>query len=145
MIEIKQAEGLCHMWYRCNKCKTLERIWNSRPRVTPFTIDCDIEGCVGHMVHVKWDQDEYDPNYLPEFGDRIFVDWSKEAAVLDYYAYIEENWKKGENDIPGLNSSFKTKEEAHEHFISDWKFGQPTIYKLLEGESWAEEEEGENE
>ena len=48
------AEAYCLMKYKCEKCGTVETIWNSRDGVTPFIINC--EKCNGHMQHiVSWD------------------------------------------------------------------------------------------
>lgn len=38
----KHVEAFCLMWYRCERqnCGHMERIWNSRDGVTPFTTQC---------------------------------------------------------------------------------------------------------
>jgi hypothetical protein len=121
--EFKQREGLCLMWYKCKECDKEEQIWNSRPRVTPFSISCSGENCKGHMIHILWEQDEYLPNYLPSPGERIFIDWSKETAEKEYTEYIEKIWED-------LSKRFTTKTEALEALMDSWRFGQPTIFTL---------------
>jgi len=125
--EFKQREGLCLMWYKCKECNKEERIWNSRPRVTPFIINCSTEDCKGLMLHILWDQDKYSPNYHPSSGERIFIDYSKEAAEKNYIEYIGKYWD--DKDFP-IFKNFKTKAEALETLMDSWRFGQPTIITL---------------
>jgi len=116
MEKIKQAEGLCLMYYQCKKCGVRERLWNSRPRVTPFGISC--AACKGHMLHVDWNRDEYAPNHRPSIGERIFIDWSKEAAEKHYYELVEKNWEHPEYP---LSTTHPSKEEAVKSLMETWK------------------------
>lgn len=125
MTEIRQTEGLCHMWYRCKECKKKERLWNSRPRVTPFMIGCF--ECDGTMQHIDWHLDEYAPNYQPQKGDRIFVDWSKEAEEKMRREQIDQHWDSDKYAMKDMTDLWKTKEEALKYFLNEWKFGQPTV------------------
>lgn len=51
---MKHPEAFCVMKYKCEKCLSIEMIWNSRDGVTPFTIMCKCGGC---MEHVEWKND----------------------------------------------------------------------------------------
>ena len=125
MEKIKQAEGLCLMWYKCEQCNKKERIWNSRPRVTPFMIGCS--SCNGMMQHENFNLDEYAPNYQPSKGERIFIDWSKETAEIRHRKYIEQCWDHKEYPMSGM---FKDKDAALKSLMDDWEFGQPTVITL---------------
>jgi len=110
-------------WYRCDNCRKKEKIWNSRPRVVPFTVKCD--NCDnGIMRHINWNIDEYAPDHTPEKGDRIFVDLSREAADIVFKNKIKSCW----DDKPySLSEEFESKEKALEYFRRTWKFGAPAI------------------
>lgn len=123
--KIKQPEGLRHMWYRCDTCGVRERIWNSRPRVTPYCIQC--RECHGEMTHVDWQLDSYDPNYQPKKGDRIFVDWSREAAEKVNREKIDMLWNHEEWR---LKDQFETKSQALEMLMKTWTFGQPALEEI---------------
>ncbi len=71
-------EAFSLMWYKCEKCGKVERLWNSRDGVTPFIIGCKY--CNGESAHWKWYLDRCEPNYKPTSGQRIFVDMTKEKA-----------------------------------------------------------------
>lgn len=113
------------MWYQCKKCSVRERIWNSRPRVTPFIIHC--RECGGEMTHVDWHLDEYDPNYIPVVGDRIFVDCSREAAERFHRARIDQFW---EHPDFSLKERFGTKAAALQNLMGTWEFGQPLLEEI---------------
>ena len=119
-----QVEAMCLMWYECKSCGTNERIWNSRPRVTPFVINCE---CGGEMNHVHWHLDEFAPNHTPKKGDRIFVDCSKETMEKHWKKVIDKNWNHPEYPI---SKRHETKEKALVSFMSSWEFGQPTVIKI---------------
>jgi len=71
-------EGFMVMMYECEDCNQVEHIWNSRNGVTPFMIGC--RECKGHMSHIQWGKDSFNPNYKPHPHDRVFVDMSQEHA-----------------------------------------------------------------
>lgn len=66
------AEAFCLMYYQCEKCYIVELIWNSRDGVTPFIINC--VACGGAMRHENWHLDKYLPDYVPQPGQRYFID-----------------------------------------------------------------------
>jgi len=133
-----QPEAMSLMLYRCISCNKEEVIWNSRPRRTPFTISCSAENCEGHMQHVEWQLDTFAPNFSPNIGDRIFVDYSEEAQIKR----AEEVWEKEKGKENSyllslrdyLRSEFENKEEYISRKRKNFKFGYPqiiTIKKLL--------------
>ena len=75
-------EAFCLMLYRCETCKAIEVIWNSRDGVTPFTAGCRV--CGGSMLHEAWQFDVCMPDYKPYSGQRVFVsitmDWARRYA-----------------------------------------------------------------
>ncbi len=117
-----QKEAMCMMDYACEECSNLERIWNSRPKVTPFIISCS--ECDGAMQHVNWAKDEYMPNHQPKKGDRIFVDVSRADAKEFETKKIERYWDDGEYP---MSKRFDSKEEALKTLLENWEFGQPMV------------------
>ena len=115
---------MCLMEYCCEKCKTIEILWNSRPRVTPFIVKCREENCDGEMNHVNWSNDKYRPNHQPKIGDRIFVDFSKEAHELMCKARIEKYW---DDEQYPMSAMFENKQDAYDKMKDDWQFGQPQV------------------
>lgn len=82
------------------------------------------------MQHVDWHLDQNDPNYQPQKGERIFVDWSREACEKFRRTYIEKHWDNCEYPMCERTDLWKTKEEALQYFLDEWEFGQPTVETL---------------
>ena len=120
-----QKEALCLMWYVCGKCGKRERIWNSRPRVALLIVGCP--DCGGKMQHTDWSLDEYAPNHIPKKGDRIFVDWSREACEKFRMEYIEKYWENGSYPMKDRTDLWSSKEESLAFFMDSWEFGTPVI------------------
>ena len=94
--EFNHKEAYCLMYYRCEKCGELERLWNSRDGVTPFVIGCRY--CGGEAVHIMWQYDRCVPDYKPKPAERIFIDMTKERAEEIAKKRIEHFNKLGYND-----------------------------------------------
>jgi hypothetical protein len=78
-------EAFCHMRYRCELCLVTVSIWNSRDGVTPFSIGrCEASPvCAGEMVHAApWSDDRCEPDYVPAFGDLVFIDMPEGIAQI---------------------------------------------------------------
>jgi hypothetical protein len=76
----KYGEAFMLMWYACKSCGMRECIWNSRDGVTPLTFACP---CCGQSAeHVNWKDDFYAPEHIPHFGQRIWVDMTKDRALF---------------------------------------------------------------
>ena len=82
------------------------------------------------MLHIDWHLDEYAPNHQPQKGERIFVDWSREAEEKMRKRQIEEYWDAKELPMKEYTDLWKTKEEALQYFLDQWTFGQPTVEQL---------------
>lgn len=97
----ESAEAFCVMLYRAENGE--ERwVWNSRDGVTPFQIT--IPG-VGRAVHTDWKRDRYEPNYVPEVGSLIFVDYDPESAK----EAAEQLWERWKNE-PNILQVYESKE-----------------------------------
>lgn len=72
------AEAFALMWYGC-KCGHRERIWNSRPGVTPFCMGCPSCG-EGSLQHIQWGMDQRAEHHKPHFGQRLWIDLTIEKA-----------------------------------------------------------------
>ena len=95
----RHKEAFCLMTYQCGECGTRERIWNSRDGVTPFMISCSRHDCEGMMEHVEWDKDVCNPDYMPKFGERVFITLTKEKSEL--YARVRlGQMLKGGYELP---------------------------------------------
>lgn len=78
-MEVKQhKEAFCLMWYACESCPHVERIWNSRNGVTPF--GCGCPSCGGTMLHTEWYKDDPQPNYKPRSGQAFWRDGTMDEA-----------------------------------------------------------------
>lgn len=123
--KVKQPEGLCLMEYKCGKCGKVEILWNSRTRVSPYMINCS--SCDGEMKHINWNSDKYAPNHQPQKGERIFVDWSREAEEKMRRKQIDKCWDLGKYPMKERTDLWGNKKEALQYYINMWEFGQPTV------------------
>lgn len=118
----KQPDSFMLMEYTCEKCKHVEQIWNSRPRVTPFNVPCS--KCDGMMMHTNWQNDIFAPNHEPKEGDRVFIDWSRTAARVEYIKRVEQYW---DSEFNSISATYETKEQAVEEVMKQWQFGEPVL------------------
>ena len=124
---VEYQESFCLMWYKCGFCGRRERIWNSRNGVTPFMVSCT--SCDGTMQHVNWELDKFTPDYKPKKGERIFIDWTREAAENFYREQLEDWWDNG--DYP-MSERYETKEAALESLMENWNPEDPAIETIKE-------------
>lgn len=95
------GEAFCHMLYRADDGSEEEWIWNSRDGVTPVGITLRS----GKQArHVEWHRDRYDPDHVPQPGERIFVDLVPEAAIAKRRDFVEQWWDHP--DMPMCDHSF---------------------------------------
>jgi hypothetical protein len=98
------------MQYKCEHCGKVEVLWNSRDGVTPFGISCSL--CVrGSMFHINWEEDKYEPKYIPIEGQRIFVDMPIEIKHVFVRKRIDKLWEHP--DFP-MREYYGNKDEAFE-------------------------------
>ncbi len=101
------GEAFMLMTYQCEKCKSVERIWNSRDGVTPFMgPTCRSEDCEGATQHINWEEDLYAPDHKPIAGERIWRDGTldmmrdiKRKMVTKWPEYLTEEMKAEGLDV----------------------------------------------
>lgn len=96
--KFNHAEAFCLMNYKCEKCGKIELLWNSRDGVTPFGIGCI--NCNGEMFHSNFGGDKCKEDYIPDKGQRVFIDYPKSliapfarrrVAQIDSYNHEEKD------------------------------------------------------
>lgn len=121
-MKYQHAEAFCLMKYECEKCRREEIIWNARDGVTPFMIPCT-SVCDGMMKHIHWHFDKLVPDYLPERGQRVFVDLTPQIKEVFTRANVRAWWTR---DPFPMKDSFATQMEAVEQ-LSDFTEGMPFL------------------
>lgn len=116
-------EAFCLMTYASEDRAITERIWNSRDGVTPFVVHSREEPFV-ELSHVDWHNDKCEPHRVPQPGDRIFADMTKEMMAEDHKRTVEECWDDGEYP---MSSMYSDKEKALEALMKEWEPGLPTV------------------
>ena len=115
------AEAYCLMKYKCEKCGTVETIWNSRDGVTPFIINC--EKCNGHMQHIDWNADERKTNYIPKIGQRVFID-----MPVDYYkVFCRVRAKQIKDNVKGNTDKLQ---KIYNNLVKEYNKNEPFIIKI---------------
>lgn len=86
MTQYNHKEAFCVMQYRCQVCRFLEILWNSRDGVTPFVISC-VACTTGYMQHINWREDTsisieklMSNTHLGLRPSRVFIDMTPERA-----------------------------------------------------------------
>jgi hypothetical protein len=72
--DYNHSEAYCLMVYATEDRSEVETIWNSRDGVTPFCIKSR-DGSK-FMNHIDWHRDMPDPDFVPPYGSRVFIDKS---------------------------------------------------------------------
>lgn len=117
----EHAEAYCLMKYRCEKCGFTEKVWNSRDGVTPFIINC--EKCSGHMQHIDWNEDKRLVNYIPEIGQRVFIN-----MPLDYYkVYCRVKAKIIKDNVEGNTEPLQ---KIYKDLVKEYNAKEPYIIKI---------------
>lgn len=88
--EYNHAEAFCLMLYRSDDGAEAEILWNSRDGVTPFVISSQSGKA---MQHVDWHLDQRAPNYIPNVGDRIFIDLTLEKSFEYAARQVDKYWE----------------------------------------------------
>jgi hypothetical protein len=104
-------EAFCLMQYRSKDGTESEQIWNSRDGVTPFGV---LSRNGKQMYHVEWNNDEYDPYFVPPSGMRIFVNATRELVTQALTKYVEKIFTEHGGGY------WRTREEAFEALLPDW-------------------------
>lgn len=112
------AEAYCLMTYQCSKCKCAERLWNSRDGVTPFSINC--KKCGGQMIHVDWNNDVRDVNYIPIIGQRVFINVPLDIFKINCRVkakYIKDNVEGNMDKISKIYNNLLKEYNKNEPYI----------------------------
>lgn len=128
------AEAFHLMTYQSTTTTQSEVIWNARDGVTPFCITMK-DGSEG--VHKHWNQDKFDPQHVPQLGDRIFVNLTL-AAAKEYRTTYVNKWWDGGTDVPPMSDMYPTKEAAIQQLAeSDVRaFGNGTTPHIVVVDEW---------
>lgn len=82
------VEAFCLMTYRERNGEKEVRVWNSRDGVTPFVIPIDDH----EYMHENWNDDKRDPEYIPEVGSYIFMDYTLSSLAAVYTEWARRHW-----------------------------------------------------
>lgn len=106
----KHREAFCLMQYQDEETGEVEVIWNSRDGVTPFGLTSRRGN---PSTHVNWDKDACCPMFIPNVGDRVFVDMTLKQATEFRTRFVEEHWDKEFCGVKMKDSGhWDTKDEA---------------------------------
>jgi hypothetical protein len=125
----KHAEAFCHMQYAyVGPKKTIYlTIFNSRDGVTPFCFHSKEFGVT--LQHVKWQEDKYDPDYVPVSGDLIWRDVKPEEKLQwlqDHKASLAE--VPADNELYAMAQHFLAELTADpSRWLGDINDGEPVL------------------
>jgi hypothetical protein len=117
----RHVEAFCRMTY-ADKEGNREIIWNSRDGVTPF-ICHSREG--KEQQHIEFHNATYDPRYIPDIGERVWMDMTREKAEAIARRQIEADNKKE------WCKHFRSKDQAIA-FLADGIWHEGTAPMLVE-------------
>lgn len=89
MTDHAHGEAFRLMHYRSDDGTEDEWIWNSRDGVTPFVITLRSGK---EAKHINWQDDPYVPDYVPQPGERIFVDLAPASAIAKRRVFVDRWW-----------------------------------------------------
>lgn len=112
----QHAEAFRHMTYVAKDDPSIwMRVYNARDGVTPFGMmhpRLDVE-----LTHKPpWQLDQYDPFYVPQVGEYVWIDLDPEKAMQIAMERVEQWWN--DPKYP-LSESGMTKIEAAQMFVKD--------------------------
>lgn len=111
----EHAEAFRHMRYGSKDGHVTVEVWNSRDGVTPFGFtDPDTGAELTHLP--PWQLDWYDPTYVPEVGEWVWVDLHPELAMQKAMQQVERWWN--DPQFP-LSERYDSKTEAARMFLDD--------------------------
>ena len=122
----------------------IEWLWNSRDGVTPFVIgkpqdgdDPSDEGASGFMRHINWPDDILALQYVPNVGQRVFVDITEERARYYLRRNVERQWAEAKDGEYHPAGRWKDKDAMFDDMLSDALEevvrGGPDIVTVTEG------------
>ena len=118
MADHSCGEAFRHMIYISKDGKVQLRVWNSRDGVTPFGCSHPVSGV--ELTHAPpWQLDYYDPGYVPEVGEWVWIDLHPERAMQLAMEKVEHFWD--DPDYP-LSGSGMSRSEAALMFVDSFLF-----------------------
>lgn len=115
----KHKEAYCIMFYKCDKCHSIERFWNSRDGVTPFVVLARCPHCRGDMQHIDFFMDECSPDHNPYRGQGVFTDMPEALKRTDVHIRVMRARADG-YDLP---------ENAEQAMCEDMQPGEPFFFR----------------
>lgn len=100
-------EAFALMWYKCDTCRYLTQLWNSRDGVTPFCCGCVLDGCDGTMQHEFFGSDTPHPA-IPDSASHVWIDMTLEAAIEWADKFWEAHGEKLMEQYPHLKEIGET-------------------------------------
>lgn len=112
----EHAEAFTHMRYGTKDGSVIFPIWNSRDGVTPFgCLHPIIEGL--ELTHLpSWQLDHFDPLYLPQVGEYVWIDLDPEKALQIAMERVEGWW---EHPKYPMSQAFDSKLDAAQVLLDD--------------------------
>ncbi|HEY8597359.1 MAG TPA: hypothetical protein VIL85_02945 [Thermomicrobiales bacterium] len=128
----EHPEAFCLMHYRTKDGTLTEILWNSRDGVTPFGIS-STDG--REMTHVDWHLDNFQPDYKPVPGQRIFVTLGRERAEEWARQFVERYWDHGEYP---MHRAYPSREDAIAKLTDEYyRDGTaPTVVTVRDDGTW---------
>lgn len=120
MDKLVHKEAYCLMRYRCDKCGSVETLWNSRDGVTPFMIPCG--SCFDIKHHIDFSSDMPMPKaFEPPKYMRVFTTYTFEEAIDSMNRRFDELRRLGRYTV-------SMDEAAIRREADEWvKRGEPNI------------------
>ena len=124
IMKHNHAEAFKLMIYTCENadCLHQEKIWNSRDGVTPF--GTAYPRCGKTIRHTDWQKDQYLPEYVPEKGQRVFVDMPESMKVV----FARRRAKTAPHSF--LKERGISVEELTQSILEDFHEGEPFIITM---------------
>lgn len=119
----KHKQAFCRVPYVAPDGSEAEKIWNSRDGMVPNAISSAVTGEI--LVRAdRYGSYElvYMPNYMPEVGERIFVDWTEQRARILAAELVEEQERNPALGAILVQQAFGSREAAVQAvFESIWE------------------------
>ena len=111
----------------------IEWIWNSREGVTPFYVSSRTNDGPD-LQHINWQDDILALQYVPNIGQRVFIDLTEEKAREYVQARVDREWDK--DGEWSMQKQYESKDKAFEslfaHAMESVERGGPDIIVVNE-------------
>lgn len=116
MYQCKEAFRLMQYQEENNPNSPIEWLWNSRDGVTPFTV-CARDGDA-LMDHINRQDDIFAIQYVPNIGQRVFIDLTEEVAYSYLRKCIDRWWTSTAKTGMEFRLRYTTREGAFAALLS---------------------------